>query len=217
MLVGEIDIYQVDYVNIAERFLPDAFQSVSDESKLPMRLGKELLVNNKVTSKLAKGILKIVPQQAKDSLAFDLVTRNKDKITESMNKSLFEKQIDLRIRKLNMIETSRVVKGMIKLEVILEDINYDSVIASVLPKLMQAMVEKGDKQGKLAEVLLSMKEVPNQMLTAALAVLPQEAKDELVVKILSIYKEDIIDSLNHMANEQQITAVVSEVNIKTTV
>lgn len=214
MLIGEIDIYQVDYVNIAERFLPEAFKSVSDESKLSMRIGKEFLVNNKTTSNMAKGLLKIIPQQAKDSLALDLVTRNKDKIADSMNKSLIEKQIDIRIRKLNMIETNKAVKGMIKLEVILDEIDYESVIASFLPKLIQAMVEKGDKQGKLAEVLLGMKEVPNQMLTAALAVLPQEAKDELVVKIMSIYKEDIIDSLNHMANEQQITAVISEVNIK---
>jgi hypothetical protein len=58
-----------------------------------------------------------------------------------------------------------------------------------------------------------MEEVPNKMLTAALDVLPQEAKDDLLVKVLSIYKVDIVFFLNHILSEQRIAAEISAINM----
>jgi hypothetical protein len=71
-----------------------------------------------------------------------------------------------------------------------------------------------DKTGKLAQLLLGMEDVPNKMLDAALGVLPQDAKDDLLIRMLSIYKEDILKQINNLAKEQQIAAEVSDLKVE---
>ncbi len=207
-------LINIDYVNFADRYLPEAFGDVTEDSKLSMKIAHELLVKNKITNGIAKGILKIIPQQTKDKVAFDVIVQNKDKIIESINNYFSSNQITIIINDILIKEPSKAGYSMLKFEISLNEIDYNSVITNLLPMILNNMSMKDDKSGELAKVLLDMNEIPNQMIIAALNVLPQEAKDELVVKISSLYKEEIIDSLNHLVGEQHITAVVSDFILK---
>jgi hypothetical protein len=79
--------------------------------------------------------------------------------------------------------------------------------------MLIGMSAKNDKNGELAQLLLGMEEIPVRMLTASLDVLPQDGKDDLLVKILSIYKIDMVSFLNHILSEQQIAADIAAINM----
>lgn len=103
---------------------------------------------------------------------------------------------------------------MIKLEVLIKDVDYGDIADKVIPIVLQKLSEKEDKTSKLAKVLSGMKGMPNKIVKAALSVLPQQTKDELAVYFLSEYKEDIVSYVNRMAEDKQIAIEVEEVRIE---
>jgi hypothetical protein len=62
-------------------------------------------------------------------------------------------------------------------------------------------------------LLLNLGEKPDRMLIAAFDILTQEEKDTLLEQIFNIYREDIIEGLNRVAEQQKIAAVVAEVRL----
>jgi hypothetical protein len=104
---------------------------------------------------------------------------------------------------------------MIKLEVMIKEVDYGEIADRVVPIVLQKLSEKGDKGGKLIKILSGMKGLPNKIIKAALSVLPKKTKDELAVHFLSEYKEDIISYVNKLAEEKQISIEIDQVNIET--
>lgn len=103
---------------------------------------------------------------------------------------------------------------MIKLEIKIRDVDYSDIADKVIPIVLQKLNEKDDKSNKLVKILAGMKGLPNKIVKAALAVLPQQTKDELAVHFLSEYKADIVTYMNRMAEEKQIAIEIEEVNIE---
>jgi hypothetical protein len=214
MLKLKAKLIKVDYEKIANRFLPDLFKNVTEDSKLSTKIANELLVKNKVTNGIAKGIIKMIPQKTKASITIDLITHNIDNIREAINEYFEGNYIALKIVEIRIKELNKVGNDMIKLEITLKEIDYNTLIGNILPKLLISMSGTEDKTGKLAQLLLGMEDVPNKMLDAALGVLPQDAKDDLLIRMLSIYKEDILKQINNLAKEQQIAAEVSDLKVE---
>ncbi|MDF2941334.1 MAG: hypothetical protein K0S01_192 [Herbinix sp.] len=214
MLKLKAKLIKVDYEKIAIRLLPDLFKNVTEDSKMSTKIANELLVKNKVTNGIAKGLIKIIPQKTMASVSFDLITHNLDKITESINKYFEGNYIALVILDMKIQESSNSEYEMLIVEITLKEIDYNLLIGNILPKLFLAISGTDDKTGKLAQLLLGMEEVPNKMLTAALDVLPQGAKNELLTKMFSIYRIDILKYMNKLVNQQQISAVVSNIKVE---
>lgn len=209
MLKIRTNLMFVDYNNLADRLLPELFRNVSEESNITLKLANELLVKNKVTNRLAKGVMRIVPQQAKDNVAYELLMRNKEKIVEGINKSLAENNIAIELSQLRMQDPQKSGKDMLKLELTVKDINYNQLIRNFLPKLLNGMAQQEEKQRELAKVFLELKEAPIMMLTAAFDILTQEEKETLTTKLLNLYSEEIMEVLNKKAEEQGISAEVA--------
>jgi hypothetical protein len=214
MLKVKCKIINIDYEMIANRLLPDLFKDVSEDSKFSTKLANELLVKNKVTKSIAKSIIKIIPQKTKASITIDLITHNIDNIILSINEYFESNRIAMAVNDIKIKEINKAVYDMVKLEVLLNEIDYNSLITNVLPKILKSMSGADDKTGKLAQLLIGMEEVPNKMLNAALDVLPRKSKDDLLISILSIYKEDIVKYINILATQQQISAEVSEIKLE---
>jgi hypothetical protein len=102
---------------------------------------------------------------------------------------------------------------MLKLEMVLEEINYNELILSLLPRMLSNLSEKDDKSGRLGKVLSDMGNLPGNMITAALDALPQEEKNNLVVKILDIYKEEITQLVKNTMEKNHISVDLSELQI----
>ncbi|MBH1941341.1 hypothetical protein I5677_10595 [Mobilitalea sibirica] len=102
---------------------------------------------------------------------------------------------------------------MLKLELLLDEINYNALIESLLPKLLEDISKQDNKLGKVGQLLMDMKDYPIQMITAALDTLPQKSKNELIVNLISIYNEDITKGINHILEKQQISADVLDIKL----
>jgi len=210
----KLKIINHDYANIADRFLPDLLQGKVTDHKLSNRIANMLLVKEGSASKFAKGIIKIIPQQTKNNIAYDYITNNKDKIVESVNKYLEDSQTAISVADITIKDPDKVGNDMLKFEIILNEIDYISVIENTLPKLLISMSDKSDKQGELAKVLLDMEEIPIKMIVAALDILPQQAKNDLIVKLQTIYNDDIIKFINNKVIEERIIAEVATIKIE---
>lgn len=210
----KLKIINHDYANIADRFLPDLLQEKTTEHKLSNRIANMLLVKDGSASKFAKGVIKIIPQRAKNNMAYNFITNNKDKIVESVNKYLVDSQFAISVAEMIIKDPDKVGNDMLKFEIILNEIDYNSVIENTLPKLFISMSEKSDKQGELAKVLLDMEEIPIKMIVAALDILPQQAKNDFIVKLQSIYNSDIIKFINNKVSEEHMIAEVVAIKIE---
>jgi hypothetical protein len=184
-----------------------------ESESLSMRIAGKVLVKGGETSSLAKGVLKFIPLKAKGAFAYQLILRHRERIKEKLNQLLIQELPGLVLADLRILDTEKRVYDMVKLEVSLRDIDYNSVPEQLVMKLLDNLSQKPDKSGKLAQILLSLGDAPGKMVSAALSVLPQEAKDQLLVELSAVYQEEMIESLNHVLEQQGFSALVSKIKL----
>lgn len=103
---------------------------------------------------------------------------------------------------------------MIKLDVVLDEIDYNKVIDFILPMLLSNLSKKDNKLGELFAIVSDVDEMTSDMLKAALNTLPQQKKNELIVSILTIYNEDIMNMINKVMDKNNISVSISQVGIE---
>lgn len=103
---------------------------------------------------------------------------------------------------------------MFRVEFIIKDVNYDEIADKVIPIVIKKYSDKGDKSSKVARILAGMKGLPAKLAKAALAVLPQQTKDEMTVHFITEFKEDIISSINSVVKENGIAVKVEDMKIE---
>jgi hypothetical protein len=206
-------LIRVDYDQIAERLIPEALEGAMERESLTLRIVGKLLVKGGETSSLAKGVLKFIPQQAKGAFAYQLISRNRERIKEEINQFLMRELPGLLLTDLRILDMKKGVYDMVKLEVSLKEIDYNSVPEQLVMKLLDNLSQKPDKSGKLAQILLSLGDAPGKMVSAALLVLPQETKDQLLAELFMVYQEEVVESLNHVLQQQGFSAQVSKLKL----
>ena len=213
MLKLRVKFVRVDYDQIAQRLIPEALESSEEGNSLSMRLAGKLLVKDGEPSNLAKGVLKLIPRQAKSSIAYQLILRNREKIKETLNQNLIRELHGLFIENLQIIDTNKEGYDVIKLEVTLNEIDYDKVFGQLIMKLLNILSQKPDSSGRLAQTFLALGEAPGEMVAAALSVLSQEAKDQLLIDLVGNSQSDIVERLNQALEQQGISAQVAKLKI----
>ncbi len=188
MLTIMIKLNKVDYEKLAQRFLP--------------------------AKPFTKGLMKLIPNQVTNSLGYHLVLRNQERFLPMINQALEKALRGVQVATLRFMDTEREVYDMLKLELELKEIDYNSVLTQLLPKLIEGMSSQPGKTGQLGNLLLNLGEKPDRMLSAAFELLSQEEKDDLLVQLFRIYREDILQSLNHMAEQQKIAAEAVEIRLE---
>lgn len=99
---------------------------------------------------------------------------------------------------------------MVKLEVVIKNADYGEIIYKILPSLLANMKEKEDAS-KIIQILGSMSNLPGTLAKAALSVLPQDVKDDLVVKMIDGYSEELIGKINEILKKQNLPCEINEI------
>lgn len=102
---------------------------------------------------------------------------------------------------------------MIKLEIIIDNIEYGEIAEKVIPIVLQKLSEKEDRS-RLVKILSNVNGLSNKVAKVTLSLLSQDCKDDLAVYFLSDYKEEIVDYANQFIKANQIAIEVSEINIE---
>ncbi|MGF7145795.1 hypothetical protein HNQ56_004239 [Anaerotaenia torta] len=213
MIKVRIKLTDVDYEQIAERFIPDALERASDSDNIAMKLAGRLLVKDGETSPLAKGMLGLFPKQTKDMAAYHLIVRNLDRLREGMTHALAREMPGMHIETMRALNTEENMYDVIRLELVMGEINYGLVLEHLIRRFLEGMAQKPDKSGELAMLFLAVDGVAGRM-AAAFDSLSQEEKDLLLVRILSIYREEITEGVNEGFRKQKITAKVAEMKFR---
>ena len=208
-----IKFIQVDYDQIAKLLLTEALEGAEESNRLSKRLAGRLLVKEGGTSPLAKGVLRLIPEQTKGSLAYQLILLNQNRIMSAINQSLLQKLKGLSLFDLQIIDRNRTVNDVIKLELTLNEIDYNTVCGQLIEKLLESLSQKEGQSGRLAQIFLGLGDVPSDMVAAALSVLSQEAKDQLLIDLFTSCQDDITEGINMVLEQQGISAQVEQVKV----
>lgn len=101
---------------------------------------------------------------------------------------------------------------MIKLDLVLDEIDYNKVIDYIVPKLVDNLIIKDNKLARLFTMISDVNTLSSDMLKAALDTLPQQKKNDLIVSLFTVYNEDIIEQINKLLTKNDIAVNISQVN-----
>lgn len=188
MLKIEVIIDEINYVNLVGKLIPE-----------------------KWFNPIAKAGIRLLP--SKDKIMIHFITKYRNVIINKINTYCVAEKLPLYIRDMELKQVERGIQNMLRLDAILDEINYNQVIETILPKILENLSKKEDKQGEVVKYLIGMGTATNNMVTAALDTLSQEEKDEMVSTIINIYKEDIVKSINCMIEKQNISSEVSSLHV----
>ena len=99
---------------------------------------------------------------------------------------------------------------MIKLEIELDNIDYDSLLEQYLPKITEELRASGNPVG-----MLLSNGMPAAMAKKIFHGLSPESKDKLTADILKANKNNLIKALREFAEKQNIRGDIKEVRITT--
>jgi hypothetical protein len=213
MLTIRIKMIEIDYEKLAERFLPELFDHDEEETGLAKRLAGKLLVKDGEASSFTRGLLKLIPNQCQISGSSPDTEEIRKRIRLMINQALENYLPGISVASLRFMEVKGTEHDELKIQIRLKEVDYHSVITRLLPKLLEGISSQPGKTGRLGKLLLTLGDKPDQMLAAALDILTQEEKDKLLKQIFDLYREDIVEGLNRVAVQQNISAVVAEIRL----
>ena len=101
---------------------------------------------------------------------------------------------------------------MLKIEVLIGNIQYGDIAEKLLPKIIEKMSQKEDA-GRLAKILDEIKNMSGKLARGVLNSLSDAVKEEILVYFLEKYRFTIISSLNEMAKENEIQVEVRNIDV----
>ena len=96
MIELKILIDEIDYDSVADFLVPLLVEKLKKEDKTGL-FGSMLSGNSVMTSNMARGLLEKMPQEKKDELVVQLLTKNRDKLLETGRTAAAKNGIRLQI------------------------------------------------------------------------------------------------------------------------
>ena len=212
MLRTEVVLSDIDYISIIDLLMPQMEIWLKNKNNALLELLKHAISKNGKTNGFSKFIVNAIP--GKYLLLVTVLHKNKAIFLDYMNETFRKKGIIVVASEFDFESFERGKEAMLKMEITLEDLDYEETIMNLTPQLLQKLAEQESNSSKLAQFLLSTKDLPVNMLKAAIGVIPKEQRDDLLANILMLYDHEITDSINAMIFTNNIKAKVKDLNIR---
>lgn len=98
---------------------------------------------------------------------------------------------------------------MLKIEIDVAKINYDIVLNTYLPEILNRMKSKATKASKALKALEEIDGMPQKLLYSMLDSFTDDEKEQLLVSLFDIYKEDLLQ----LIVSQQIPVKIADVKL----
>ncbi len=201
-------INNIDYDTLVEMLMPYIDKALSEKDNPLYGIVNRVINNDGKPSKFSKFLFSVIPDKSNMvALIFPYFDELMIKYT---NELLIRNNLSAKIMSIKIKNCEGGQKAMLKIEIKLDEIDYEKTAENLLPQIIQKLSEKEDQSGKLGRFLLKFNGLPNQVLKAAIAAIPIEERDALVVAFLSEYKEEIITACNEMITQNNVQANISE-------
>lgn len=211
MIRAKLYVKDIDYNKIIELAMPYIVKGLSDKNNLFYDIVTGIISKNGKPSGFSKLLVTLIPN--KNSLAASILLHFNEVLKAYLNEQLKKNNIAASIKSVSFETIERSYGKMLKIEITVEDIDYEQTVANLTPVILQKLSEKGDKSGKLAQLLLNLKDLPSNMLAAAIGAIPTLQRDELLADILMEYREELTDTLNKIIENNNIQAQINEIKV----
>lgn len=210
MLICRLYFKNIDYNSIVSRLMPIITRELSEKDNIFFTLLKKILCKNNKPSGFTKLLVSIAPN--KDELAATLICQNADEIQKYANEALIRFKIAASIKAIRAKTVDKGCDKMIKLEVEIDNIDYEQNITNLMPLLMD-ILDKNKITNKAIAILTENSELAEKMVKAAIREIPEDKRDELLADILTEYKQEIINTANRAILKYYIKAELKEIEI----
>lgn len=212
MLRVELYLIDIDYISIISLMMPYLEQWLSKKDNTLLDLLKNIISKKGKPSGFSKFIVNVIP--GKDHIVASLISNNESVFIEALNESIRKNGVVAKIKELDFNSAEGSNKDMLKIEVTIDEIDYEETIVNLAPMLIQKMSEQEGHSNKLAQLLLSTKDLPVNVLKAAIGAIPKEQRDDLLANILALYKQEISASLNAAIIKNHVKAEIRDINVR---
>lgn len=212
MLRVELYLIDIDYISIISLMMPYLEQWLSKKDNTLLDLLKNIISKKGKPSGFSKFIVNVIP--GKDHIVASLISNNEAVFIEALNESIRKNGVVAKIKELDFNSAEGSNKDMLKIEVTIDEIDYEETIVNLAPMLIQKMSEQEGNSNKLAQLLLSTKDLPVNVLKAAIGAIPKEQRDDLLANILALYKQEISASLNAAIIKNHVKAEIRDINVR---
>lgn len=187
----QINALNIDYPEILSKLTQVKSMQNDDNPYLPL-MGK-------------MGALAFLPQNMRDMIVLKVFEQNQSAITERINQSLADNNIEIEIKELLLTGSSDLMK--IQLEV--DKVNYSQVIVRFLPKIIE-QIKKKDNTRVFCDALDIVGDNLEAMVTNLLDNIEDEKKEQLIKLFVNNYSSEILSLLNKLIADNGVTAELSD-------
>ncbi len=214
MLIAKLYLYDIDYASVADFAMPYLLKWCKDQDSLLLDFLAKLISKEKKASGFSKFVLSVIPK--KEQLAATLISNHSAEITKYLNDTFIENGIVAVVKDLDFLVLERSGKDMLRIELVLEDIDYEQTIMNLLPLIMQKLQEQEGEASRIAKLLSKWGDLPKNVLSAVIQVIPRNQRDELLTSIFTEYKQELQGVLNEMIIKNEIKLKIRDIDLKST-
>jgi hypothetical protein len=201
----------IDYNSIVELLMPHLVRWFSEKDNLIYDIATGVISRKGKTSNLSRLIVKLIPN--KNNLMASIVPHFENVLIEYLNNQLLKYHITARVKELTIKSVERGQRKLLKIELTISEIDYGKTAQSLLPIMLQKLVEAKGQMAQVSKLLNDRKDLCENVVMAAFSAIPEEQRDELLAAFLSAYQVEARVLLNSMLQKNNITAEVSALRI----
>lgn len=100
---------------------------------------------------------------------------------------------------------------MIELKIKLDNIKYGDIVEKVLPKIIEELSENHDQ--KFFKMIMRSQNQSTEMIKTIISLMPPDVQEEIALRIVSSYSEEIITEINEFAKKKNLSMDVVNLEI----
>jgi hypothetical protein len=201
----------IDYNTIVETAMPYLANWLSEQDNFFYEILKKMISKKGKPTAFSKILVTLMPK--KSEMAAAILPHFDDVLIEYLNNNLIKKYASARISSLKMDTVERRNDTMLRIEIKVEDIDYEKSASALFPLLLSKLSDKDEKTQKIAHLIEGLGELPNQVILAALGAIPVQQRDELAVKILSEFDLELVTTINSIIEGYHMKANVTNIKV----
>ena len=167
------------------------------------------LLHQLIKNRFQATLLEIIPN--KTELLLWILNHFRVRVLEYLSSILIKYRVIANIMNISATKNGSV-KGMIKLEVVIDEVDYVKTVEGLLPILLEHL-SKQEEPAKLTGILLELGELPAQVMSGAIMAIPPEVRDVILAKFLNEYREEISEALTALLVQNRIKAEITSIKL----
>ncbi len=213
MLRVKAQVEEINYDSLVELMMPYLIKWLSEQDRLFYDVISKLISKEGRPNRFSKFIFSKIPK--KSELAVWILPRFNELLLEYCNTLLTHYQIIGKVMQIKVWTAERSNKSMLKIEIVVDELDYERTADNLLPVILQQLSEKEDESSKLPKLLISLKRLPRQVLQGAIRAIPKEERDDVTALFLNEYKDELTELMNKLLISNNIKAEVQSIHVDT--